>query len=107
MGEGKSRRKHPRLSLDDLVSLTTFTGTTSLGQAADVSLGGIRLTAAGCNLLVDELVRVSFNLQGQTVEAVGRVVRLAKLDDVTHEIALQFVRVDPWAARLLEDVKDD
>ena len=107
MSSGKSRRKHPRLSQDDLVSFTTLTGVSALAQGKDVSLSGIRFIAAGCTLLLDELLRVSFNVQGQTVEAVGRVVRAAKLDDITTEVALEFVRIDPWAARLLEDVQDD
>ncbi len=107
MSSGKSRRKHPRLSLDDLVSFTTLTGASALAQGKDVSLSGIRFIAAGCTLLLDELLRVSFNVKGQTVEAVGRVVRAAKLDDVTTEVALEFVRIDPLAARLLEDAQDD
>jgi hypothetical protein len=107
MSSGKTQRKNPRLSLDDLVSFTTFTGATALGQCKDVSLSGIRIIAAGCTLILDELLRVSFNVHGQTVEAVGRVVRSTKLDDVTTEIALEFVRVDPWATRLLEDVQDE
>jgi hypothetical protein len=107
MSSGKSRRKQPRLSLDDLVSFTTLTGASNLGQGKDVSLSGIRFVAAGCTLVLDELIRVSFNVHGQTVEAVGRVVRATKLDDITTEVALEFVRIDPWAARLLEDVQDD
>ncbi len=107
MSSGKSQRKNPRLPLDDLVSFTTLTGVSALAQGKDVSLSGIRLIAAGCTLLLDELLRVSFNVQGQTVEAVGRVVRAAKLDDITTDVALEFVRIDPWAARLLEDVQDD
>ncbi len=107
MSSGKSQRKYPRLPLDDLVSFTTLTGTSALAEGKDVSLGGIRFIAAGCTLLLDELLRVSFNVKGQTVEAVGRVVRAAKLDDITTEVALEFVRIDPWAARLLEDVQDD
>ena len=107
MSSGKSRRKHPRLSQDDLVSITTLTGARTLAQGKDVSLSGMRVIAAGCTLLLDELLRVSFNVRGQTVEAVGRVVRAAKLDDITTEVALEFIRIDPWAARLLEDVEDD
>ena len=107
MSSGKSRRKQPRLSLDDLVSFTTLTGASTLGQGKDVSLSGIRFIEAGCTLVLDELIRISFNVHGQTIEAVGRVARAEKLDDITTEIALEFVRIDPWAARLLEEAQDD
>jgi hypothetical protein len=102
-GDTDSRRTNARIALDELVSFTTVAGTTSLGQGADVSLGGMRFRAVGCRLVYDELIRISFNVRGQTIEAVGRVVRMTQLDDVTSDIALEFVRIDPWATRLLEE----
>ncbi len=104
MGSARSteRRKYLRIAADELVSFAPFAGSPALGQSRDVSLGGIRFTAAGCNFRCNELCQVSFNLGDETVEAVGRVVWTKPLDDITHEVGLEFVRIDPWAARLLE-----
>jgi hypothetical protein len=48
------------------------------------------------------MLQVSFNVGDQTIEAVGRVVWTKSLDDITTEVGLEFVRIDPWAVRLLE-----
>ncbi len=98
----QERRKHPRILIDELVSCTPVVGSSSLGQGVDVSQGGIRFRVVGCQLAHDEMLQVSFNLANQTIEAVGRVVRLQQLDDITTEVSLEFVRIDPWAARMLE-----
>jgi hypothetical protein len=104
MGSAKSRerRKYPRIPTDELVSFAPFAGSPSLGQGGDVSLGGIRFTAVGCELRYDDMLQVSFNVGDQTIEAVGRVVWTKSLDDITTEVGLEFVRIDPWAVRLLE-----
>ncbi len=97
------RRKYPRIPSDQLVSFTPFAGSPSLGDAGDVSMGGIRLTIVGCELRKGDLLLVNFNVGEQTIESVGRVVWLKQMDDITVEIGLEFVRIDPWAARLLEE----
>jgi len=98
-----NRRKYPRLPNDQLVSFTPFAGGAALGDAGDISLGGIRLKAVGCKLRKGDLLRVNFNVGEQTIEAVGRVVWIREIDDITAEIGLEFVRIDPWAARLLDE----
>ena len=98
----RERRKTARIPIDELVSCTPFVGSSSLGQGVDVSLGGIRFRVLGCQLAQAEMLQVSFNVANQTIEAVGRVVRLQQLDDITSEVSLDFVRIDPWAARMLE-----
>ena len=100
------RRKYPRIPSHQLVSFTPFGGAPSLGNAGDVSLGGIRINIIGCKFRQGDLLRVNFNVSDQTIEAVGRVVWLKQLDDITVEIGLEFVRIDPWAARLLEEEMD-
>ncbi len=100
------RRKYPRIASDQLVSFTPFGGAPSLGDADDVSLGGIRIKIVGCKFRKDDLLLVNFNVSEQTIEAVGRVVWLKQMDDMTAEIGLEFVRIDPWAARLLEEEMD-
>ena len=98
----RDRRKTARIPMEELVSCTPFVGSSSLGQGMDVSLGGIRFRVVGSQLAHDDLLQVSFNVANQTIEAVGRVVRLEPLDDITTEVSLDFVRIDPWAARMLE-----
>jgi hypothetical protein len=100
------RRKYPRIPSDQLVSFTPFGGAPSLGDAGDVSLGGIRIKIVGCKFREGDLLVVNFNVGEQTIEAVGRVVWLKQMDDITVEIGLEFVRIDPWAARLLEEEVD-
>ena len=97
------RRKYPRIASDQLVSFTPFAGAPALADAGDVSLGGIRMKVVGCELRKGDLMLVNFNVGEQTVEAVGRVVRLKQMDDITAEVGLEFVRIDPWAAWLLEE----
>ncbi|MDJ0848795.1 MAG: PilZ domain-containing protein [Myxococcota bacterium] len=101
--DGQDRRKSRRLANDELVSFTLFGRSSGLGQGSNISKGGMRFTAVGCSFQCNELVRVSFNVGQQTVEAVGRVVWIDQRDDITAEVGLEFVRIDPWAARLLED----
>ncbi len=99
----QERRKYPRIASDQLVSFTQFGGAPSLGDASDLSLGGFRIKIVGCEIRKDDLLCVSFNVGEQTVESVGRVVWLRQIDDITAEVGLEFVRIDPWAARLLEE----
>ncbi len=101
--DDQDRRKFTRLAIEELVSFSPFGRSSGLGQGGDVSQGGIRFTVVGCEFQCDELVRVSFNVGSQTVDAVGRVVWIHENDDITVEIGLEFVRIDPGAARLLED----
>ncbi len=100
------RRKYPRIPSDQLVSFTPLGSGPSLGDAGDVSLGGIRIKIVGCEFREGDLLVVNFNVGEQTIEAVGRVVWLTQMDDITVEIGLEFVRIDPWAARLLEEEVD-
>ncbi len=100
------RRKYPRVPTDQLLSFTAFTDPPGLGEGADVSLGGIRFKALGSRPRVGDLLRVSFNLGEETINAVGRVVWTKPLDDIGTEVGLEFVRLDPWAARLLERAEE-
>ncbi len=100
------RRKYPRIRSDQLVSFTPFGGAPSLGDAGDLSLGGIRIQIVGCKFRNGDLLLVNFNVGEQTIEAVGRVVWLKQMDDLTADVGFEFVRIDPWAARLLEEEMD-
>ena len=109
MGSGKKaeHRKFPRVEIADLVSFTPFGGPPSLGEGRDVSLGGIRFRVVGSHLITGELLRVSFTMGEQTVDAVGRVLRTRRLDENATEVALEFIRIDPWVARVMERAAEE
>jgi len=73
-----------------------------MAQCCDVSAGGMRFGVVGCTLRAGDLLRVTFNIGGETVEAIGSVLRIQELDPITTEVSLEFVRLDPWAAQLFE-----
>ncbi len=103
MGSAKDaeRRKYSRIDTDQLISFAAVGAASGLAQSRDVSLGGIRFEAVGCSLMVGDLLRVSFNVAEETIEAVGRVIWTRSLDPITAEVGLEFELIDPWAARLL------
>jgi hypothetical protein len=106
--KGKAeRRKYSRIEIGDLVSYTPFAAPPGLGEGLDVSVGGIRFTVVGPRPITGELLRVSFTIGEQTVDAVGRVVRTQRLDANATEVALEFVRVDPWVARVMERAAEE
>jgi hypothetical protein len=95
------RRKHPRIQSDQTFTITPFAGRAMMAQCSDVSEGGMRFGIVGSTLRAGDLVRVTFNIGAETVEAIGSVLRVQALDPITSDVSLEFVRVDPWAAELL------
>ena len=98
----REERKYSRIDTDQLISFAAVGAVSGLALGRDISLGGIRFEAVGCKLMIGDLVRVSFNVAEETIEAVGRVVWTRSLDPITTEVGLEFAQIDPWAARLLE-----
>ena len=74
-----------------------------LAVSTDVSAGGIRFEAVGCELELGDTIRVTFNIGDQTVVAVGEVCWATELDAITSDIGLAFLEIDPSALRLIED----
>ena len=75
-----------------------------LGVSRDISAGGIRFEAVGCEIGLDEVLRVAFNVGDQTVVAIGRVAWSTEIDPLTLDVGLEFVEIDPEAADMLDDV---
>jgi hypothetical protein len=96
------RRKHPRVRSDQTFEVIPFAGRAMMAQCCDISTGGMRFGVVGCTLRAGDLVRVTFNIGDETVAAIGSVLRIRELDPITSDVSIQFVRVDPWAAQLLE-----
>ena len=78
-----------------------------LGVSRNLSLGGIRFEAVGCEIDLDETLRVTFNVGDETVVAVGKVVWSTEVDPITTDVGLEFIEIDPEAARMIEDILAD
>ena len=49
-----------------------------------------------------EVLKVTFNIEDQTIEAVGRVVWATETDPITLDVGIEFIHVEGDAQRLLE-----
>jgi hypothetical protein len=72
--DGADRRKYSRLATGDVISIAPVDLPERLAVSTNVSSGGIRFEAVGCEIQFGDVFRVTFNIQDQTVVAVGRVV---------------------------------
>lgn len=99
----KERRKYSRIATDQVISFAPVEQRDLLAVGRDVSTGGIRFEAVGCEIDLGDTLRVTFNLGRHTVVAVGRVVWSTEVDPITTDVGLEFVEVDPSVAELLQD----
>lgn len=95
------RRKYPRIETDQVISFSLVDSADHLALGRDVSVGGIRFEVAGCEIDLDEVLRLTFNVDGETVVATGRVAWATEIDPVTMDVGIEFVEVEPRAAALL------
>lgn len=105
MGEraGSNRRKYLRIPTDQVISFAPLEGRDQLAVSRDVSTGGIRFEAVGCEINLDDVLRVTFNVGRRTVVATGRVVWATDTDPITQEIGIAFEEIDPIAQRWIEE----
>jgi len=75
-----------------------------LGVSRDMSTGGIRFEAVGCEIEMGEILRVTFSVGDQTVVAVGRVAWSTEIDPLTLDVGMEFVEIDPEAVDMLDNV---
>jgi hypothetical protein len=100
----RERRKFPRISTDQVISFAPVDYSNEhLAVSTNVSAGGIRFEAVGCELELGDTIRVTFNVGQHTVVAVGEVCWATELDNITTDIGLAFLEIDPSALRLLEE----
>jgi hypothetical protein len=102
----KERRKYTRIATDQVISFAMLDDADQLAVGKDISQGGIRFQAIGCELDVGDRIRVTFNVGDRTLEAVGQVVWSTELDAVTSDIGLTFEALDPEAARILDEIAE-
>lgn len=100
------RRKYTRIATDQVISFAMLDHADQLAVGKDISQGGIRFQAIGCELDVGDRIRVTFNVGDRTLEAVGQVVWSTELDAVTSDIGLAFEGLDADAARILDEIAE-
>ena len=98
------RRKYRRIGTDQVISFAPVETRDLLGVSRNVSPGGIRFEAVGCEINLGDVLRVTFNVSDHTVVAVGRVVWATEMDPITTDVGLEFVEIDPTAVSLLDDI---
>lgn len=103
---GNERRKYPRIATDQVISFAMVETSDQLGVSKNLSAGGIRFEAVGCELELGDRIRVTFNLGEHTVVAVGTVNWATELDALTLEVGLEFNEIDPEALRILEETSE-
>jgi hypothetical protein len=105
MGErSKERRKYRRIATDQVISFAPVDERDLLGVGRDLSTGGIRFEAVGCEIDLGDVLRVTFNLGEHTIVAVGRVIWSTEIDPISTDVGLEFIEVDPAAQSMLEEM---
>ncbi|MBW2371618.1 MAG: PilZ domain-containing protein [Deltaproteobacteria bacterium] len=103
MAAAADRRKYSRIDTGHVISVAPLERPDRLAVSKNVSQGGISFEVVGCEVGMDDVVRVTFNVDDRTVIAVGRVVWATEMDPITMEVGLEFIEIDPLALRLLGD----
>lgn len=96
------RRKYARLATDQVISFAEIDRPDRLAVGKNVSTGGIRFEAVGCEINLGDQLRVTFNIGSETVVATGNVVWSIETDAFSLDVGLEFVDIDPRALELLE-----
>lgn len=99
----ENRRKYHRIGTDQVISFAEVDSPDRLAVSKDLSTGGIRFEAVGCEIALGDTLRVTFNVMKQTVVAIGYVVWATDTDPISTEVGLEFIDIDPMALRLLEE----
>ena len=100
---GAECRKYSRIATDQVISFAPVDARDLLAVSRNLSPGGIRFEAVGCEIDLGEVLRVTFNVGDHTVVAIGRVVWATEMDPITTDVGIEFVDIDPAMLRLLED----
>ena len=98
------RRKYGRLATDQVISFAPVDQRDLLGVSRNLSLGGIRFEAVGCEIDLGDVLRVTFNIGEETFVAVGKVACATEVDPITIDVGLEFIEIDPEVVRIIEDV---
>ncbi len=102
--DDEERRKYRRIGTDQVISFAPVDTRDLLGVSRDMSTGGIRFEAVGCEIELGAVLRVTFSIGDQTVIAIGRVAWSTEIDPMTLDVGLEFVEIDPAAIDMLDEV---
>ena len=105
--EFKERRKYRRIATDQVISFAPVSERDLLGVGRDVSSGGIRFEAVGCEIDLGDVLRITFNVGEQTVVATGRVIWSTEIDAISADVGIEFIDIDPVAQQLLEELSNE
>ena len=103
----KERRKYRRIATDQVISFAPVNERDVLGVGRDLSSGGIRFEAVGCEIDLGDVLRVTFNIGETTVVAVGRVIWSTEIDAISADIGIEFIEIDPSSQRMIEELSND
>jgi len=103
----KERRKYQRIATDQVISFAPVAERDLLGVGRDVSSGGIRFEAIGCEIELGDVLRVTFNIGERTVVATGRVVWSTEMDGISSDVGIEFIEIDPAAQQMLEELASE
>lgn len=101
---GRERRKYSRIATDQVISFAEVDHLDQLAVGKNLSTGGIRFEAVGCEINLGDTLRVTFNVDSKTVVATGLVVWATETDAFSIDVGLEFLEIDPAAAELLDTV---
>jgi len=99
---GRDRRKYSRLDTEQLISFSPIEHSDRLAVSKNLSAGGICFEVVGCEISLGDALRMTFNVQDETIVATGRVVWCTDVDAFTQEIGLEFIEIDPFALATIE-----
>jgi hypothetical protein len=100
------RRKYRRIATDQVISFAPIDTRDLLGVSRDVSSGGIRFEAVGCEIELGDDLRITFNIGEHTVVVIGRVVWATEIDPITTDVGIEFLEISPAVLRLLEEASN-
>ena len=100
----EERRKYRRIETDQEISFAPVGMPDLLGVGRDLSIGGIRFEAVGCEIELGAVLRVTFTVGDQRVVAMGRVAWFTEIDPTTLDVGLEFIEIDPVAIDMLDEV---
>ena len=101
----EERRKYPRIATDQVISFSHVDAAERLGLSRDVSAGGLRFEAIACEIALGDVIRLTFQVSGEALEASGTVVWATELDAFATEVGVEFHDLDPRAPRLLAELE--
>ncbi len=104
---GSERRKYPRIPTEQVISVAPLSDAERLAYGKNISPGGICFEVVAFELDLGEVLRVTFNVEDETVVAVARVNWATELDAFTQEVGIEFVEIDPGALRGLQETALD